>query len=292
MFVLLMTLPSLAVSSDAEVRDADLQTGSSKTVFFDDFGADEIDRSKWNVHVTRDRVVNNELQAYIDSPAVMQTGRAAAKGLDVHDALSIRPLYRSNYRVDSLDRTFDFTSARINTHKKVEFTYGTVAARIKLPAGKGFWPAFWLLGDGRWPDCGEIDILESVGEPEWVGVALHGPDYFGETPLVNRFYFDQPHSSDDWHVYSIDWSRSEIVFRVDDRVTYRVQRAMVEHFGTWAFDTPKHIIINMALGGAYPGKVNGVKQPYYGLPTSTVDKIKAGQGQLLVDWVRVTQTED
>ena len=169
------------------------------------------------------------------------------------------------------------------------FTYGTAAARMKLPEGSGYWPAFWALGGGNWPETGEIDIMEYVGEKDWIGVALHGPGYSGETPLVNKYFFPEGQDVTDWHVYSVDWTSEGFDFRVDGRLVYRVSKPMVEHYGEWAFDNPKFIILNFALGGAYPYKTNGVEEPYNGLPASTVDLIKEGKAEVLVDWVLITQ---
>lgn len=262
----------------------------SEAIFFDDFGAGKLDRDRWNVYVTGESVFNNEAQAYVDSPEVLQVLRSAP-GAD-EGALQISAVHRPAFRVNQLDRTFDFQSARIHTKGKFEFTYGVAAARMKLPAGAGLWPAFWLLGLGEWPACGEIDVLESVGDPEWIGVAVHGPGYSGETPLVNRAYFNQQPDATDWHVYSVDWSAEELTFRVDDQVVYRATRPMVEHFGRWRFDAPKYMILNLAVGGDYPAKVNGVEQPHYGLPQSTVELIETGEARVLVDWVRVTRSGD
>ena len=124
---------------------------------------------------------------------------------------------------------------------------------------------------------------------DWTSVALHGPGYSGETPLVNKFFFPPATDVTAWHVYAVDWSPTSLVFRVDDAIVYRVTRPMIEHYGRWAFDDPKYLILNLALGGAYPAKTNGVKAPYSGLPASTVSLIKSGQAHMLVDWVKVTR---
>ena len=92
-----------------------------------------------------------------------------------------------------------------------------------------------------------------------------------------------------WHVYSMDWSRDLFVFKVDDQEFYRVTRAEVEKYGRWAYDTPKFLIVNLAVGGAYPQAVNKVTSPYPGLPQETVDLIKADRAITLVDWVKVTR---
>jgi beta-glucanase (GH16 family) len=214
-------------------------------------------------------------------------GEGEAAG--AHDgALVIQARYRPGF-VTPEGRKFDFISGRINTRKKVEFAYGTAAARIKLSAGSGLWPAFWALGNGDWPDTGEIDIMEYVGEPDWTSVALHGPGYSGETPLVNKAYFHRGHDATDWHVYAVDWTPDGFVFKIDDVLVYRATRPMIEHYGRWAYDNPKFLILNLALGGAYPIKTNGVKAPYPGIPEATVAAIKAGNARMLVDWVRITK---
>jgi beta-glucanase (GH16 family) len=132
--------------------------------------------------------------------------------------------------------------------------------------------------------------MEYIGEPDWTSAALHGPGYSGETPMINKIYFPDSDDATSWHVYSTDWSPRGFVFRVDDRIVFRATRPMVEHYGNWKFDNAKYLILNLAIGGAFPEKVNGVKSPYPGLPETTVERIKAGEAKLLVDWVRVTKT--
>jgi beta-glucanase (GH16 family) len=131
--------------------------------------------------------------------------------------------------------------------------------------------------------------MENVGEPDWTSVALHGPGYSGETPLVNKVYFPPPKDATAWHVYAVDWTPRGFVFKVDGAVVYRATRPMVEHYGRWAYDNPKYLILNLALGGAYPVKTNRVTKPYPGIPEATVDQIKANKVRVLVDWVRVTK---
>lgn len=259
---------------------------SADTLFFDDFSGKSLDRTKWNV-IGTDFWVNNEQQIYVDSSAtIYQVTGAGAKG--VENALVLKALYSPNY-INYKGNDFDFISGRIDTRDKVMFTYGTAAARMKLPEGSGFWPAFWALGGGNWPDTGEIDIMEYVGETDWVGVALHGPGYSGETPLVNKYFFPEGEDVTDWHVYSVDWTPEKLDFKVDGRLIYRVTKPMVEHYGEWAFDNPKFLILNLALGGAYPYKTNGVEEPYNGIPASTVELIKQGKAEVLIDWVLITK---
>lgn len=257
-----------------------------RTVFFDDFSGEQLDRAHWNVIVTG-RTVNNEQQAYVDSRDVLYVTRGADAAGAANGALVIRPRFRQGFTTAD-GRTFDFISARIDTQSKVTFTYGTAAARMKLASGAGLWPAFWALGDGRWPDTGEIDVMENVGDPRWTSVALHGPGYFGNTPLVKRTAFPTTRDATAWHVYAVDWTPDALAFTVDGRRVYNVTRAMVERYGRWAFDNPKHLIVNLALGGNYPESVNQTAAPYRGLPDTTVRALQNDEVRIVVDWVRVT----
>jgi beta-glucanase (GH16 family) len=255
------------------------------TMFADEFSAPALDRSKWNVIVTG-QTVNDEQQAYVDSPETIALVKGdAAQGAD-DGALEIRTRYKPGFLTPQGKR-FDFISGRIDTRGRFDFTYGTAEARIKLTPGAGLWPAFWALGNDKWPDTGEMDILENVGDPTWTNFALHGPGYSGASALVDRKYFDAGTSIADWHVYAMAWTPETIVFRVDGRDAYRVTRRTVEQHGRWAYDNPKHLIVNQAIGGVYPHAVNKTDVPYLGLPQSTVDLVKADKAVMLVDWVRV-----
>jgi len=256
-----------------------------EVVFFDDFITDELDRSKWNIEITG-QTVNDEQQAYIDSVETIYIDKGHHE--HANGVLVIHPRYQQGYVTPQGD-SFDFTSGRINTRGKLEFTYGSVSARMRLPVGIGLWPAFWMLGSNeKWPGCGELDIMEYVGEKDWTSVAIHGPNYFGDTPLVNKKYFTQSASADAWHVYSMDWTDSHIQFCVDDELIYRVTRPMVDYYGSWVFNQKHYIILNLALGGTYPFKTNGIASPYYGLPDETVQAIQRDEIKLLVDWVKVS----
>ncbi|MFL9844015.1 glycoside hydrolase family 16 protein [Flavobacterium rhizosphaerae] len=258
-----------------------------KVIFFEDFSGKEINRNYWTPVITG-HVVNNEQQAYVDSTTTLYlTDAKEAKGAK-NGALVIKALYSPGFKTKD-GQTFDFISGRMHTRDKVQFTYGTVEARIKMPAGSGYWPAFWMLGNGKWPDCGEIDIMEYIGEPDWVSAALHGQKYYGDTPFVNYVYLDDKNDVTQWHVYTVDWQKDQILFKVDGKLYFRVTKPMIKNYGEWAFDNPHYILVNMALGGAYPAKINGVKEPYYGLPQSTVNDIIAGNGKTYIDWIKVTQ---
>ncbi|MCU7500218.1 MAG: family 16 glycosylhydrolase [Bacteroidota bacterium] len=279
-------LIALCLPASGHLKAAEGAANTRDTLFFDNFSGDNLDRSKWNVIVTG-WTVNNEQQAYVDSASALYIAHGDKAEGSPDGALVIEANYRPGFTTKE-GKKFSFTSGRIDTKRKFDFSYGTASARMKLPDGTGLWPAFWLLGSGRWPDTGEIDIMENVGEKDWTSVALHGPGYSGETPLVNKAYFSDSDVSK-WHVYSVDWKPEGFVFYVDGVIVYRATRPMIENYGRWAYDNPKYIILNLALGGAYPVKTNGVKAPYPGIPEPTVNLIKSGNARVLVDWVLITQ---
>lgn len=267
-------MPAGATATDTE---------PTEVVFFDDFSADQLDRSKWNVQ-GMGQVVNNEQQAYVDSAETIYLA-PERPGAD-NRVLVLHPRHRPGFSIPD-GRHFDFISGRIDTRDTFRFMYGSASARIKLPAGPGLWPAFWALGTDAWPETGEIDIMENVGEPDWVSNAVHGPGFSGEGGLVNKLFFSDGADATGWHTYRVDWSPDTLVFKVDGVVTFRVSRPIVEFFGPWAFNNEKFLILNFAIGGVYPFKTNGIEAPYYGLPQETVDKIKADEVRIEIDWVRV-----
>lgn len=170
-----------------------------------------------------------------------------------------------------------YTSARLKTQGLQTFQYGRVEARLKVPEGKGLWPAFWMLGadfnGSNWPDCGEIDIMEYIGkEPDLIMGTLHGPGYSGALGLSqwNRQTYN---IADDFHTYAIEWEMDEIRWYYDGQHYHTVISADVGD-QEWVFDHPFFIILNLAVGGTLPGPV-GLDTVF---PT-----------QLYVDYVRVYQ---
>jgi beta-glucosidase len=174
-------------------------------------------------------------------------------------------------------RTNDYTSARCNTRGKAEFTYGKVEARIKLPEGQGIWPAFWMLGanlsEVGWPGSGEIDIMEYIGkESRSVHGTIHGPGYSGSSGVGMRYILDEP-VADDYHVFGIEWEPDVIRWYVDGELFNTVTpESLYGH--EWVFDHDFFLIINVAVGGYWPGNP---------------DKTTVFPQQMLIDWIRVYQ---
>lgn len=171
----------------------------------------------------------------------------------------------------------EYTSARCNTAGKVEFTYGRVEARIKLPQGQGIWPAFWMLGadfpEVGWPQSGEIDIMEYIGsEPRSVHGTVHGPGFSGSGGLGMRYIFDQP-IAESFHIFGIEWEPNIIRWTFDGEVFHTTTPETL-YGGTWVFDHNFFMLLNVAVGGNWP------KNP---------DKTTVFPQEMKVDWVRVYQ---
>jgi beta-glucanase (GH16 family) len=148
-----------------------------------------------------------------------------------------------------------YTSAKITTRAKLSVSPGRVEARIKLAAGQGLWPAFWLLGDHigtvGWPTCGELDIMENKGSLTTItSSAVHGPGYSGNTPFAHQ---TSSTATTDFHIYAVEWDPQSIRFFVDGRLHYGVSRSSVEARGNWVFDQTFFIILNQAVGGHFDG---------------------------------------
>ena len=172
----------------------------------------------------------------------------------------------------------NYTSARLQTRGKWAWTYGRVEARIKVPRGQGFWPAFWMLGTNinsvGWPDCGEIDIMENLGrEPGMVHGTLHGPGYSGAGGIGGPFALPGGAAlADDFHVFAIECETNRIRWFVDDQAYFSVTPASLPRGTQWVFNQPKFLLLNLAVGGGWPGN-----------PDSTTTFPQ----RMLVDYVRV-----
>jgi beta-glucanase (GH16 family) len=135
---------------------------------------------------------------------------------------------------------------------------GRVEARIKLSSGQGLWPAFWMLGQGspaiKWPDCGEIDIMENKGsQPSTTSSALHGPGYFGATPFASSHHLVSGNLSGDYHTFAVEWDSLSVRWYVDDVMHYAVTREAILKYGPSVLNQPFFVILNLAVGGHFDG---------------------------------------
>ena len=172
-----------------------------------------------------------------------------------------------------------YSSARIKTQGLFAQAYGRFEARIRIPRGQGLWPAFWMLGDNigaiGWPSSGEIDIMENIGrEPRVVHGTMHGPGYSGANGIGGPDTLASGAFSDDFHIYAVEWSPDEIRWFVDDRQYFRTTPASLPAGASWVYDHPFFILLNVAVGGGWPGDPDASSQ----FPQ-----------QMVIDYVRVYQ---
>ncbi|MFX0556523.1 glycoside hydrolase family 16 protein [Maribacter sp. CXY002] len=152
--------------------------------------------------------------------------------------------------------TKNYTSARLNS--KFSFTYGRIEVKAKLPEGKGTWPAIWTLGSNLnsigWPFCGEIDIMEHVGNKIGdISSAIHTPSSNGNTVNIGRI--DIPDATTEFHVYAVDWTADKMDFYVDDILFYTYDPTIKDN-NTWPFNSDQFILLNIAMGGTLGGNID------------------------------------
>jgi beta-glucanase (GH16 family) len=151
-----------------------------------------------------------------------------------------------------------YTSARLST-KKFARSYGRFEARMKLPAGQGVWPAFWMLGDDidsvGWPACGEIDIMENIGrEPSLAHGTIHGPGYSGANGIGAPYTLPGGRRfADDYHTFAVEWETGEIRWYVDGALYETRKTTDLPTGAKGVYDHPFFVILNLAIGGSWPG---------------------------------------
>jgi beta-glucanase (GH16 family) len=214
------------------------------------------DPTKWGTETGGSGNGNNELQFYTNS--------ASNSALDGAGNLVITARRENPSNFQCWYGTCQYTSARINTAGHFTARYGRLEARIKAPRGQGIWPAFWALGDNigsvGWPQSGEIDIMEQIGrEPSTNHGSLHGPGYSGGNPLTGTYNLPSGAFADAFHTFAADWSPAGISFSVDGNV-YERQTPADTRGNQWVFDHPFFLILNLAVGGSFPGSPDGSTQ--------------------------------
>lgn len=219
---------------------------------------------------------NGELQYYTDRP----------ENVTVQNGMLIITVREESYEGS------DYTSARLLTKGKFEQKYGRFEARMRLPSGKGLWPAFWMLGNNievesdddtstyQWPFCGEIDIMENKGSnPTIVSGAVHGPGYSGGTPILKEYDLVNERVDSEFHVYGIEWGPDYVNFYIDDVLYNQITPDDIpnisipdfyqdvftdsleyslyeEKWNQWVYDHPFFMLLNVAVGGGFDGPPN------------------------------------
>lgn len=236
------------------VSDLSAQTAGFQLVWSDEFTGTSVNTNNWSFDLGGGGWGNNELEYYSSSNATVRNGFLIITAKK-------QPVQGYNY-----------TSARMKTQGKKEFTYGKIEARIKLPLAQGLWPAFWMLGANintvSWPRCGEMDIMEHVNTDNLIYGTMHwdtnGYAYYGGNKSTSPANF---------HVYSIEWDALGIRWYIDG-ILYHTGNTTNNINGTEEFHKPFFILLNLAVGGNWPG--------------FTIDETKL-PAKMYVDYVRVYQ---
>ncbi|MDX6720713.1 MAG: hypothetical protein QOJ63_2967 [Solirubrobacteraceae bacterium] len=245
------------------------QDAYARLVWSDEFGGpagEPPSRSAWVHDVGAYGWTNHELETYTSA-----TANAARDGLG-HLAI----VARRQTATGPDGRTRAYTSARLTTRGRFSATHGLFEARMKIPAGRGLWPAFWLLGDDidavGWPASGEIDVMEALGhDPHTVYGTLHGPA--GGAPGAVGSSFVAPISlASGFHTYAVSWRPNSVTWLLDGEVYATVGSTISQRGWSSIFGRPFHLLLNLAVGGTWPGPPDASTP----LPAT-----------LLVDWVRV-----
>lgn len=268
-----------AKPSDASQVDAATpQKAGYHVAFSDEFTGTALDLTKWNLIVDGSGGGNNEEEFYTPFPA----NHTVADGL-----LTIHAKRGSFLGMP-------WTSAKLNTLGLFDFTYGYIEARLKVPQGQGAWPAFWMMPKdslwGIWPTSGEIDIMEILGgAPNQQHTTLHFGKNWPNQEQIGGTVTATPGTdfSQDFHTYGVDWQPDHMDFYLDGKIVYSVKSTDAQWHtdaqgapasscsGGWPFCEPFYLILNLAVGGAWPGPSDPTRAAF----------------DFAVDWVRVYQKE-
>lgn len=230
-------------------------------VWQDEFDGSDIDRDNWKFDIGGNGWGNSEAQTYTDR----------SENARIEDGHLVIEAHKERF-VNQ-----DHTSARLKTQGLQSWQYGRIEARIQIPGGQGIWPAFWMLGDSitdvSWPTSGEIDIMENIGrEPQMIHGTVHGPNYSGANGIGASHYLAEETYSAEFHEFAVEWELEQIRWYMDDTLYFTLTPDDVP--GDWVYDQPFFIILNVAVGGQWPG---------YPDDTTVFPQ------QMLVDYVRVYQ---
>ncbi|WP_420319768.1 glycoside hydrolase family 16 protein [Flagellimonas sp.] len=243
-----LLLVMLLIISGCETDDVQTVATFTNLIMADEFNTDGTpDRSIWTYDIGRgpngDGWGNQELQYY--------TNRT--------DNVKVDNGYLLITAKEEAFEGASYTSARLKTQGLFEQQYGRFEARIRLPYGKGLWPAFWLLGNdcdqNIWPQCGEIDIMEYLGDSPTVTFgSVHGPGYSAGEAETKEYELENDRFDTGFHIFGIEWGPDYINYYVDGDLYNQITQNDVP--GEWVFDHPFYIILNVAVGGTFPGSPN------------------------------------
>jgi len=276
--ILSVTLVSgCAVLNTGAVVDAEVGQGW-ELVWSDEFAGTEIDTTKWGYETNCWGGGNNELQCYTDKPdnAFIRDEKLVIHAKPESFTGPAEPIEWDNSDPNNT-KTLDYTSARLRTAQRGDFGYGRIEVNAKVPGGQGIWPAIWMLPTdyvyGGWAASGEIDIMEAVNLGTTDELAVHGTLHYGGAWPANKYsgtdyVFEDSDPREEFHTYAVEWAANEIRWYIDD-VHYATQRSTgwyaqitndageLENLaGAAPFDQKFHLLLNVAVGGNWPGSPN------------------------------------
>lgn len=205
-----------------------------------------VDETKWTHQVGGNGWGNAEMEYYTD-----RTENSYIENPDSKNGVLVIKAIKEKYEYLS------YTSARLITSKKFEPTFGRFEARAQIPYGQGIWPAIWMLGTQNvWPNSGEIDIMENIGkEPGLVHGTIHGPGYSGAKGIGKPYTLPEGQRfADDFHLYAVEWEPNIIRFYVDNNLYQTLTPTDLPEGTSWVYDHPFYLLMNVAVGGGWPGK--------------------------------------
>ncbi|SHM77474.1 carbohydrate binding domain-containing protein [Gracilibacillus kekensis] len=255
---------------------AETNSDDWKLRWSDEFDGNEINMDNWSYDVPTNGRWNGEIQSYTENNAFIEDGSLILEA-------------REEEITEEDGQTYDYSSAKLITKGKQNWTYGKVEVRAKMPTGQGIWPAIWMMPEdepfyGTWPVSGEIDIMELLGhEPDTV----HGTVHFGEPHQQIQGTYTLPDGQsfgDDYHVYSIEWEPGEIRWYIDGELYHTANDWFTKHNDNAdeytypaPFDQDFFLIMNISVGGGWPGNP---------------DETTVFPQQMAVDYVRVYEKDE
>ncbi|NLM49079.1 MAG: glycoside hydrolase family 16 protein [Epulopiscium sp.] len=246
-----------------------------KLVWSDEFEGLEINMSNWSFDRPDNGRYNGEIQSYTNKNAYIKDGKLIIEA-------------RKEDFTEPDGKTYHYTSSKLITQGKKKWTYGKFEIRAKMPEGKGIWPAIWMMPEdefyyGRWPVCGEIDIMELLGDTP---NKVYGTMHFGLPHKQSQGIYTLPEGesfAEDFHVYSIEWEPGEIRWYIDGNLYHKesewyskaADKTNAYHYPA-PFNQDFFLILNISVGGGWPGNP---------------DETTVFPQQMVVDYVRVYQKE-
>lgn len=270
------TASSFALASAAGIPAPDInQNDEWRLVWSDEFNNDgPLDSTVWNYE--KGFVRNNEAQWYQPENAICRDGKLIIEARKTDSAPVANPLYDPNSEDWRKQRkTIDYTSSSVTTRGKMDFRYGRLEVRAKIPTAGGAWPAIWMLGDGmEWPSCGEIDLMEYYrinGVPHILANACWGNDrrydaVWNSAKIPFTHFTDRdPQWADKFHIWRMDWDTTSIRLYLDDELLNEIPLSQTVNGsvgqGVNPFRMPQYLLLNLAIGGNNGGEIDDSALP-------------------------------